>query len=112
MDILSAIQTISDNRKALGNHKGKLLNDLSALDKKISNIYHVIEISNMNAVQFTKVSYKLKEVLVQRRQIKEDVIMIDGCLKDNKSSETLTKEATKRLERYSQECKQALSKLI
>lgn len=112
MDIFTIIKTISDSRKALSDYKSVLGNDLSKLDSQVNNIYHIIEISSLNAVQFTKLSYKLKEVLVKRREIKEQMIMIEGCLKDNKSIETTSKESAKRLERYSRECKQGLANLI
>ena len=49
------------------------LKDLNNIDALVTDLYHMIECLNLDAVQLMRVTKKLKEVLKQRREIKEDV---------------------------------------
>ena len=53
-------------------------NELRELDKQVSHIYHMIEMVPLNAAQLAKVTKKLKEVLKERRTLKDQISHLDS----------------------------------
>jgi len=85
----------------------------SANDKEINSLYHIIECCTLSAAQMSKVNKRLKAVLVARRELKEEAIMIANILGKTgnelvKCSATdmignIERDSTKRTQRYTKE---------
>lgn len=54
-----------------------LPSDLSECDKKVNDLYHIIELQPLDAVGLVKASVELRSCLQQRRQIKNQQRYID-----------------------------------
>lgn len=52
----------------------RLSTERSAIDKSISDLYHIIEYAPLNAVQLVKTTIAIREALKTRRKIKEQFI--------------------------------------
>lgn len=84
-EILDALQAL---RVALHPKKREVLSvQMSDVDKELSDVYHYIELSNLNAAQGYKAYKDLQQVLKRRRAIKNDMAlvqaltpMIDGAI--------------------------------
>ena len=78
---------IIEQVKALNNliqpqYRKLLSSQLSAVDKEIVDIYHYIEVTNFNACEGYKACKQLKNALIARRQIKNEmavILHIDQC---------------------------------
>lgn len=80
--IVNALQDLNDvmNSSAFQ----KLLERESALDKRLSEIYHRIETSHANAFQAWQFYKELKEVLIQRRDIKDSISIYQRITSTNR----------------------------
>lgn len=67
----------------LRKQKQKLTSDLSIADKKKSDIEHYIEFYSLSASQGYKASKMLKDCLEERRQIKNELEVIENILRMN-----------------------------
>ena len=85
---------------------------LSEVDTKISTLYHVLELGNLNAAQIMKVGVQLRAALQERRNLKEDstqALTILGAKACEALSLTeLEKRRAERLKKYVTESKQAM----
>ena len=80
VDIVDIYEQI-DVSKMIGALKGilfdvpllfnKMNDDLSSIDKEISDILHVLELGSLNAVELTKMAVDLREARQKRRIIKD-----------------------------------------
>lgn len=67
----------------LRKQKQKLTSDLSIADKKKTDIEHYIEFCSLSASQGYKASKMLKDCLEERRQIKNELEVIENILRMN-----------------------------
>lgn len=58
----------------------RLTNELSLLDKKLSDIYHDLESAKFNAVQGYKIAKYIQELVIQRRLIKHELYPLDSFI--------------------------------
>lgn len=78
--------------------KDVLLHQLSDIDKEISDVMHYIEFSNLNAAQGYKAFKMIKERRVKRRNIKNELSVVEIII-SKKLSELATTEIIKAVER-------------
>ena len=64
------IDRLYDLVKEIDNEMNESLKQSSPIDKKIINLYHILELTPLNAVKTTKVTKELKETLRLRRENK------------------------------------------
>lgn len=74
--------------------KEELTEQLSNIDKELSDIYHYIEFCNLNAAQGYKAYRMIKDRRIKRRSIKNELEVI-GIILGRKISETATEEIMK-----------------
>lgn len=73
----SIVETVKQLQSLISTeHTDELSKKLSQLDKYIVDAYHYIEVSNLNAAQGYKAYKRLKEVLVARRKVKNELAVI------------------------------------
>jgi hypothetical protein len=73
-NLLSSLEKDSEDIKA---YKIKLNHDLSVADQKITDIYHYIEFHPLNACQGYKMAKLLQDTLKERREIKNEIDILD-----------------------------------
>ena len=71
--------------------KEELCEELSFVDRELSDINHYIEFCNLNAAQGWKAYKKIKERRIKRRSIKNEIQILNIIL-DKKISDTVTNE--------------------
>lgn len=74
---------LNEIRSIAMKNKRKLSQKLSTVDRELSDCYHTIERSNYNACQGYQAYVQLKEVLQNRRKVKQEMSTYDkllGCL--------------------------------
>ena len=85
---------------------------LSEVDAKISALYHILELGNLNAAQIMKVGVKLRAALQERRNLKEDsaqaLTILSAKAGEALSLAELEKRRAERLKKYIAESKQAM----
>lgn len=79
-ELLTAIETACVE---LRKRKSQLTLELSTADKKKSDIEHYIELYPLSASQGYKASKMLKDCLEERRNIKDELQMIDNAFRMN-----------------------------
>lgn len=57
--------------------KKELSSQLSALDKRLVDAYHYIEVSNLNAAKGYQAYRALREILVERRKVKNELTVVN-----------------------------------
>lgn len=83
-DLLCRIENYNDLIRHLNKRKPSLYNELSNVDCELSNRLHDIELtSNKNACDGYKEYKKIKEVLHKRREIKDELIVVNAILEEN-----------------------------
>ncbi len=65
------IDRLYDIVKEIDDEMNESLKQSSPIDKKIINLYHILELTPLNAVKTTKVTKELKETLRVRRENKK-----------------------------------------
>jgi ferritin len=99
-DLALAISTIEKLKK----QKTELNNRVSTLDKAVNDYYHVIELLPLNASELSTITKKLKCILKERRQVKEQVIAVSNFLSSQvegvKDASTIAGNIKQREEKY------------
>lgn len=78
--------------------KEELCEQLSEVDKELSDINHYIEFCKLNAAQGFKAYKMIKERRVQRRRIKNELVVVETIL-EKKIGESITEEVKKVIQR-------------
>ena len=93
----------SDTLKDLRKRKQELLDLQSEVDKEISDIYHYIELNNLNAYQGWLMYKMLQYRLKRRRVIKDELSIIKHLVKCNINTQSLSEiqDMIKNMERIS-----------
>ena len=107
MNFSEMVTTLQNVSKNLSEQRSKLGTELSNLDAQVNHIYHVIELLPLNAAEMSKITKKLKELLVLRRSVKEDINTVTQMM-ENKVGVIHTVK-NKSLERKKQYTAEALS---
>ena len=94
LDKLSDLNGLA--RDAL-HRKEELLQQLSDIDKELSDVNHYIEFVNLNAAQGYKAYKMIKERRIKRRSIKNELLVLEIIL-GKKISESITDEINKAVE--------------
>jgi hypothetical protein len=84
------VSLFSDTLKDLRKRKQELLDLQSEVDKEISDIYHYIELSNLNAYQGWLMYKMLQYRLKRRRVIKDELSIIKHLVKCNIDTQSLS----------------------
>lgn len=79
------------------NRKDVLLQQLSDIDKEISDIMHYIEFSKLNAAQGYKAFKMIKDRRIKRRSIKNELNIVEVIL-SKKFNDSISKEIMKAVE--------------
>lgn len=99
---------ISGTKSQLGKILSEYPKKLSKVDKEISDIYHYIEVSNLDAYRGWKAYKLLKDKLIERRKIKDE---FDAAKRLRKSIQNKTKEINKQHATKKYTTKKAVIKL-
>ena len=94
-DILAALDTFASTINT--SRMDRLSNDLSEVDKELSDIYHFIEFSTLNASNGYKAYKLLQNVLIKRRNIKNEYSVIQSIL-SSKGMDISKREMQRKLE--------------
>lgn len=84
------VNLFSDTLKDLRKRKQELLDLQSEVDKEISDIYHYIELNNLNAYQGWLMYKMLQYRLKRRRVIKDELSIIKHLVKCNIDTQSLS----------------------
>lgn len=84
------VNLFSDTLKDLRKRKQELLDLQSEVDKEISDIYHYIELNNLNAYQGWLMYKMLQYRLKRRRVIKDELSIIKHLVKCNINTQSLS----------------------
>lgn len=79
--------------------KEYLISELEKREKERNDVYHYIEFTSLNACQGYKVYKLLKNILTERRQIKNELQQIEIML-NNTDTETILTESNKVLNKH------------
>lgn len=94
----------------------KLADTASIVDKEISNLYHMLEILNLDAVHIAKISKKLSAALKVRRELKEDLNVCNLILHTSPAKllplEEFEKRGEQRAKRYKEEAQIHFDKMF
>lgn len=63
--------------KGIGVRRKELYSELSRMDKEIADIYHYIEFYPLSASKGYKMAKMLKDCLVQRRAVKDEIELLN-----------------------------------
>ena len=111
-DLSAAISAIDRLKK----HKTDLNAKVSNLDRQVNDHYHVIELLPLNASELSAVTKNLRNLLKERREIKEQVIAVSNFLssvvENTKPSEIVDANAQKREQKYTQEALASYEKIF
>jgi hypothetical protein len=72
------MRDFSDNVTGLCKNFMSFHKELSDIDKKINDLYHIIEFIDLNAADASKVFKYLKRTLRKRRDIKDKISVVQG----------------------------------
>ncbi|OHX42350.1 hypothetical protein [Cytobacillus oceanisediminis] len=81
----------------------------SALDRKVSEIYHIVEKTDFNLTEGHELARKLKETLQQRRVIKQEIALLMPVYQSLKEQMAKIEEQHNRAVRKSCEIKDTLN---
>lgn len=70
------MDTVLDMLQQVADRQAILYDKRSELDKWISNYYHIVECVPMSASEASKLYKKFKEVLSERRHVKNDIALL------------------------------------
>ena len=91
----------------LKNEKTKSFTTLTHVDKQVNHCYHILELLPLNAAETAKVMKKLKGLLVQRRELKEQISQLDSMLGSRLHEVKIdTERASDRTKKYTNEALQ------
>lgn len=91
-ELLGKIEDYNELLRYLNKRKPSLYNELSNVDCELSNRLHDIELtSSKNACDGYKEYKKIKEVLHKRREIKDELIVVNAILEENLKSVNSTR---------------------
>lgn len=91
---LDRIKDLNGLAKDASDRKEELIQQLSKVDKELTDIEHYIEFSNLNAYQGYQAAKMIKEKRIVRRSIKNELIVLNIIL-SKRISETAQDEITK-----------------
>lgn len=74
LDLVDAVNTLY--RLTSKEHVDELSRALSEADKRLSDTYHFIEVSNLNAAQGYQAYKELQRVLIERRKVKNEITVV------------------------------------
>lgn len=83
---ISRLDIFSDLENDAEKRKNKLCLELSNVDKALNDIIHYCEFYNFNASQGYKISKKIKELRIKRRDIKNELDVIQFILNKNRTN--------------------------
>ena len=116
---MTAIQDLSVATAAidrLKKHKTDLNNKISSLDRQVNDHSHVIELLPLNASELSTITKRLRGLLKERREVKEQVIAVSNFLSSvvetAKPSEIHGANAQKREQKYTQEALVSYEKIF
>ncbi len=78
MDIVEELTSAIKILDQLDEYKESLPNQLSEVDSRLSDLYHLIECNNLNAPQCCRVIKEIKKQRKNRRKIKNDISIISA----------------------------------
>lgn len=70
-----------------------LSKELSDWDKQLTDMYHEIEVSNFNAADGYKIYRKMRTLLTSRRQVKNELTLIESMRSKNRKTGILEKSS-------------------
>ena len=91
---LDKISDLNGLAKDALHRKEELVNQLSNIDKELSDLLHYIEFCNLNAAQGYTAYKMVKERRIKRRSIKNELTVVEAIL-NKKISESVTDEIMK-----------------
>ena len=103
-------QFIKDHLKSTEHFKLEMKNlkdKVSANDKEINNLYHMLEVLKLNAVYIAKISKKLSAALKLRRTLKEDLnicqVIVNSVVEKTLPLEEFERRTEERAVKYAEE---------
>ena len=97
-EILNTLLEIKEFSKKLQSRKDKLKIELSRIDGKKNDLLHLIEGVCDSDVHFTKIYKELKEVLVDRRAIKDEYEVLQAVMDSPVVSQSSMNKVIKKVE--------------
>lgn len=85
---------------------------IKKLDSKINDFVHIMECKELSASEMSKVYKHLKTLYKQRRQHKENSIVLQNIINSRKTSDEEYKESDVRLARYKKESEISYKKFL
>lgn len=76
-DLKSLLSQLEKDTKEIQAYKDNLISSLSKSEQKITDIYHYIEFHPLNACQGYKMSKLLQDTLKERREIKDELDILE-----------------------------------
>ena len=73
MNIIEQVRIIIGQLNSLDNYTSNLVNELSMLDEKTSDLLHLIENNKMKASASCKIIKEIREIRIKRRKVKQDL---------------------------------------
>jgi hypothetical protein len=112
-DTIVRIRTINTELTNLKATKAVSVKKLAELDADLSSCYHIMEFMKLSGPQMSLVSKRMKDVLINRREHKETISMIDSIV--TRMSGTVTDTVDKSEERvagYAQQSRASYQRLF
>ena len=94
--------------------------ELSNVDKSIKDLYHLLEIDKLNAIEITTIASELRKNLRLRRKLKEDIMPYRNFMSDPRLEKLLVswlsvsdgKKSKERLARYDAEARESRKRIF
>lgn len=85
VELESIIDYLSQELKDIKSYKQSCLNQLSIADKTINDLQHCLEFEKLDAIKLTKLVIRLKNTLIERRSLKNEISLIDAIISADSS---------------------------
>lgn len=92
VELESIINYLSQELKDIKSYKQSCLSQLSIADKTINDLQHCLEFEKLDAIKLTKIAIRLKNILIERRTLKNEISLIDAIISaDNSIGNTVVR---------------------
>lgn len=111
MILADTVTKVTDTFNVLRQQQIHLRIREQTVDQAISNHYRVLEMITMNAAQVATVTKGLRNLLKDRREIKDSIAILNSVL-DGDTSVAILKRREQKLKDYNAEAKSAFNKIM
>ncbi len=116
MEATSDLALVHTAINRIKGERDKINSEVSRIDKEVNDHYHVLELLELNAAEMVKIASSLRKLLKQRRNLKEQQILITNFLSSNvetaKDPKLASQNAAERETKYTTEALRSYERIF